>query len=209
LFLAILALILIIFNVLFWIYFPSYICWGLLAVSLVFFIFFTQFFRSPKRDLTIQDKAIVSPADGTIVVIGKTFEDEYLKQEVLQISVFMSPLNVHLNRVPLSGIVEYYKYHKGKYLVAFHPKSSLLNERTTCVIRNAEGQKVLMRQIAGAVARRIRFFLTPGQEVKQGEELGFIKFGSRMDVFLPLDTKVNIEMGQKIKGGVTVLATLS
>jgi phosphatidylserine decarboxylase len=160
------------------------------------------------RNINITDDAVVSPADGKIVVIEKVVEDEFFNDERIQVSIFMSPLNVHLNRVPFDGTVDYYKYHPGKYLVAFHPKSSKLNERNSCVIRDKKGRQVLMRQIAGAVARRIRFYLHEGQQVRQGEELGFIKFGSRMDLFLPLNTEIAVEMGQPVKAGMDVIARL-
>lgn len=179
---------------------------GLLA----FFIFFLQFFRNPRRQL-VQDRpdTVISPADGTVVIIEKTVEQEYFKDERIQVSIFMSPTNVHLNRIPYDGEVTYYKYHPGKYLVAWHPKSSLLNERNTCVIRNgATGHEVLFRQIAGAVARRIRFYLRVGQQVRQGEELGFIKFGSRMDLFLPLDAEILVKLGDRPRAGLTEIARL-
>ncbi|MGZ5244747.1 MAG: phosphatidylserine decarboxylase family protein [Bacteroidia bacterium] len=208
LFLIVLAVLLIALNIGLYGRVPEYAFWGMLILTIVIFGFFTQFFRHPTRNLTSAEGSIVSPADGTIVVIEEVYEDEYLKDQRLQVSIFMSPTNVHLNRVPLSGTVEYYKYHAGKYLVAFHPKSSKLNERNTAVITNSKGQKVLMRQIAGAVARRIRFYLKPGQVVKQGEELGFIKFGSRMDIFMPIGTEICVKMGDKVKGGVTLLAKL-
>ncbi|RYD78935.1 MAG: phosphatidylserine decarboxylase family protein [Sphingobacteriales bacterium] len=207
-FLIVLAIILVALNVGLYNSVPEYIKWGMLIFSVVIFFFFLQFFRHPTRNLTKAEGSIISPADGKVVVIEEVYEDEYLQDQRLQVSIFMSPTNVHLNRVPLDGIVEYYKYHAGKYLVAFHPKSSKLNERNTAVITNAKGQKVLMRQIAGAVARRIRFYLKPGQEVKQGEELGFIKFGSRMDIFFPLGTEICVTMGQKVTGGVTLIAKL-
>ena len=207
-FLLFLAGLFFIINIIIAFFTPGFIIWPVSIISLIIFFFFAQFFRNPKRKLTKEEGYLVSPADGKIVVIEKVFEDEYLMKDCMQVSIFMSPLNVHLNRIPLSGTVEYYKYHPGEYLVAFHPKSSKLNERNTAVITNSAGQKVLMRQIAGAVARRIRFYLKVGQQVKQGEELGFIKFGSRMDVFLPLGTEVLVNMNQKVKGGVTLLAKL-
>jgi phosphatidylserine decarboxylase len=207
-FLIILFLLLIGFNILTFSMLPLWLAYILLFGSVVLSAFFTQFFRNPVRVLTLDETAVVSPADGKVVIIEKIFEPEYLKQDCMQISVFMSPLNVHLNKVPISGTLEYYKYHKGKYLVAFHPKSSLLNERNTSVIRNAKGQKVLLRQIAGAVARRICYYLTEGSEVKQGEDLGFIKFGSRCDIFLPLGSEIKVVMGQATRGGQTILAML-
>jgi len=148
---------------------------------------------------------IISPADGKVVVIEETYEPEYFMHNCLQISVFMSPINVHVNRNPVSGVIKYLKYHAGKYLVAWHPKSSTENERTTIVIGNDKGD-ILMRQIAGAMARRIKFYIQENDIVKQNDEFGFIQFGSRVDVFLPLDVKVDVSIGDVVKGGVTVLA---
>ena len=165
-----------------------------------------QFFRSPKRTLpTESDNLIYTPADGKIVVIEKTFEKEYLKAECWQVSVFMSPLNVHINRNPISGSVEYLKYHPGKYLVAWHPKSSEENERFTTSYKNHKGA-VLIRQIAGALARRIVNNLDEKTTVKQGEEMGFIKFGSRVDIFLPINAKILVEMDQMVKSPIDVIA---
>ncbi|GAB3565897.1 phosphatidylserine decarboxylase family protein [Spirosoma luteolum] len=182
---------------------------GLLAVaSLIVFVLVVQFFRIPTRPLTLSEQHVIAPADGTIVVIEETEESEYFKERRRQVSIFMSPLNVHVNRNPVTGIVSYFRYYPGKYLVAWHPKSSTENERTTVVIRLANGVEVLLRQIAGAVARRIVWYVKEGQSVDQGNELGFIKFGSRVDVFLPLDAEVKVKIGDKTKGGVTVLADL-
>lgn len=182
---------------------------ALLAIaSLVLFGLVVQFFRIPARALTIHERHVVAPADGTIVVIEETEEAEYFNDRRRQISIFMSPLNVHVNRNPVSGIVRYFKYYPGKYLVAWHPKSSTENERTTVVIELANGVQVLLRQIAGAVARRIVWYVKEGQPVEQGEEMGFIKFGSRVDVFLPLEADIKVKIGDKTKGGVTVLADL-
>jgi phosphatidylserine decarboxylase len=207
-FLIILLILLVGFNLLTHYYLPSYLFLLLLIGSLALGGFFTQFFRNPERELTLDESLVVSPADGKVVVIEKVFEPEYLKTDCMQISVFMSPFNVHLNKVPISGTLEYYKYHPGKYLVAFHPKSSLLNERNTSVIRTHAGQKILIRQIAGAVARRICYYLKQGQEIKQGEDLGFIKFGSRCDIFLPLDAEIKVEMNQAVRGGQSIIAML-
>lgn len=179
------------------------------VVSLILFGLIVQFFRIPNRLLTTGETQVIAPADGTIVVIEETEEDEYFKARRRQISIFMSPLNVHVNRNPVSGIVRYFKYYPGKYLVAWHPKSSTENERTTVVIESANGVQVLMRQIAGAVARRIIWYVKEGQPVEQGQEMGFIKFGSRVDVFLPLDADVHVKIGDRTKGGVTVLAELN
>jgi len=206
-FLAVVFLILLSLNLVVGYFLPAVFFTIILIGSLALFIFFAQFFRNPKRKLTLDEHSFVSPADGKVVVIEKVIENEYLKEERIQVSVFMSPLNVHLNRVPISGTLEYYRYHKGLYLVAFHPKSSELNERNTAVITTPDGKKFLMRQIAGAVARRICFYLKQGEKVKQGEELGFIKFGSRMDLYLPLDAKIQVQMGQAVKAGQTVIAT--
>ncbi len=204
--LLIVGIILAALDVIFCLYLPAWMYYILVPASIIFYGFFVQFFRNPNRILTIDDNAVVSPADGKVVVIEKVFEPEYLKTDCMQISIFMSPLNVHLNRVPISGTLEYYKYHRGKYLVAFHPKSSLLNERNTSVITHKSGKKLLMRQIAGAVARRICFYLKEGEQVNQGAELGFIKFGSRCDVFLPLDADIKVVMGQDVKGAIDVIA---
>lgn len=167
-----------------------------------------QFFRNPRRLTPAGDRLVIAPADGKIVVIEEVAEAEYLKDRRRQISIFMSPVNVHVNRNPVSGKVKYIKYHPGKYLVAFHPKSSVENERTTLVIEHASGVPVLFRQIAGAVARRIRWYLKEGETVNAGSEMGFIKFGSRVDILLPLDVKIKVRLGQVIRGGETVIAEL-
>ncbi|MEP2773909.1 MAG: phosphatidylserine decarboxylase family protein [Fulvivirga sp.] len=179
-----------------------------LAGSVILFLLILQFFRSPKIVTPINDKHVVAPADGKVVVIEETEETEYLKDKRLQVSIFMSPVNVHVNRMPVKGLIEFFKYHAGKYLVAWHPKSSTENERTTVVIKTPGGVPILMRQIAGALARRIKWYIKEGQELEQGQEFGFIKFGSRVDVFLPLDAKVKVNIGDKTKGGMTVLAEL-
>ncbi|HEX9959136.1 MAG TPA: phosphatidylserine decarboxylase family protein [Fibrella sp.] len=182
--------------------------WLMALVSLVLFVLIVQFFRIPKRSHTLDEKLVIAPADGTVVVIEETEESEYFKDRRRQVSIFMSPLNVHVNRNPLSGVVSYFRYYPGKYLVAWHPKSSTDNERTTVVIKQENGVEVLMRQIAGALARRIIWYVREGDPVKQTEEMGFIKFGSRVDLYLPLDAKINVTMGQKTKGGVTIVAEL-
>jgi len=179
-----------------------------LGISFVLFILILQFFRSPKIVTPASDKHVVAPADGKVVVIEETEETEYLKDKRIQVSIFMSPVNVHVNRMPVKGMIEFFKYHAGKYLVAWHPKSSTENERTTVVIKTSNGIPVLMRQIAGAMARRIKWYIKEGQQLEQGQEFGFIKFGSRVDVFLPLDAKLKVEIGDKTKGGMTVLAQL-
>lgn len=168
-----------------------------------------QFFRSPHRKIIPDTSAVLSPADGKVVVIEEAFENEFLKKPMLQVSVFMSPVNVHLNRYPVAGRVIYQKYHPGKYLVAWHPKSSELNERTSIGFETSANHRIFMRQVAGLLARRIVCYSKEGMEVKQGEELGFIKFGSRCDIFLPLDAKVNVNIGDKVKGGLTKIATLA
>jgi phosphatidylserine decarboxylase len=151
---------------------------------------------------------VIAPADGKVVVIEETFEPEYFKDRRLQVSIFMSPLNVHVNRSPIDGVVKYMKYHPGKYLVAWHPKSSTDNERTTLVIENSK-MPVLVRQVAGALARRICYYVKEGQSIKQNEEFGFIRFGSRVDVYLPLGTEIDVKIGQNVQGGITTLAHLS
>jgi phosphatidylserine decarboxylase len=178
------------------------------GASVIVFLLILQFFRSPFRHMFTHEDLLLAPADGKVVVIEKVHEPEYFDDERMQISIFMSPINVHVTRNPISGIVKYFKYHPGNYLVAWHPKSSTLNERTTVVVESDAGPKVLFRQIAGAMARRIVWYVNEGDEVTQGEEFGFIKFGSRVDLFVPLDTVVKVEMGQKVKGGETVICQL-
>lgn len=167
-----------------------------------------RFFRIPSRDLVRNPNQIISSADGTVVVVEQVYEPEVLKSLCIQISTFMSPNNVHVNRYPISGKVTYTNYHTGKYLIAKHPKSSSLNERTTICIETDNGQKVVVRQIAGALARRIVCYAKQGEQVQQGAELGFIKFGSRVDLFIPLESQVHVEIEDKVKGGLSVLATL-
>jgi len=170
--------------------------------------FVLYFFRDPRRTVEINDNVIIAPADGKIVVIEEVDENEYFKDKRLQVSIFMSPANVHVNRTPISGQVTYAKYHPGKYLVAWHPKSSTDNERNTIVIGNQK-LEILVRQIAGAMARRIVSYLDEGDDVVQGNELGFIKFGSRVDLFLPIDTKIEVNLKEKVKGGKTIIGYLS
>ena len=179
-----------------------------IPVSLIFFLLVVQFFRVPKRIITSDENLVICPADGKVVVIEETTETEYLKDKRIQVSIFMSPLNVHINWYPISGVVKYFKYHKGKYLVAWHPKSSTDNERTTVVVENSKGVSILFRQIAGAVARRIVCYAKPGSEVSQSTEFGFIKFGSRVDVFLPLGSEIKVNINDKVVGSKTVLAVL-
>ncbi len=178
----------------------------ILFVTLFLFLFIISFFRIPNRTLTINDKQIICPADGKVVVIEEVVDVEYFKDKRIQVSIFMSPANVHVNRNPMSGNVLYNQYHRGKYLVAWHPKSSTENERWSVVTQNNYGT-ILYKQIAGALAKRICNYTHVGQEVKQGEEYGFIKFGSRVDILLPIGTQVNVQLNQVVKGGVTVLAT--
>ena len=175
--------------------------------TLFLLLFIVSFFRIPNRILTIESNAIVAPADGKVVVIEEINDIEYFNGKRLQVSIFMSPANVHVNRNPVSGEVVYNKYHKGKYLVAWHPKSSTENERHSVVIKKGNTE-ILVKQIAGALAKRIVNYLQEGQQVKQTEEMGFIKFGSRVDLLLPVGTKVNVQLGQVVQGGVTVIATI-
>src|SRR4051812_38414881 len=179
-------------------------------ITLIFFIFIVSFFRIPNRTHTINANQVISPADGKVVAIEEILDIEYFHDKRIQVSIFMSPANVHVNRNPISGVVTYQKYHPGKYLVAWHPKSSEKNERNTVVIEHEDlDVEILVRQIAGKLARKIRWYLNEGDEVLQNAELGFIKFGSRVDLFLPLGTKINVDLKQKVKGGITVIGTLS
>lgn len=175
-------------------------------ISLLILILVLQFFRNPKRNTVISDDKILSPVDGKVVIIKKVFEKEYFKDERLQISVFMSPINVHVTRYPSSGEIVFSKYHPGDYLVAWHPKSSEKNERTTIVLKTKTFGEILYRQIAGALARRIVNYAKVGANAIQGEDAGFIKFGSRVDLFLPLDSKVKVKLNQKVIGGETVIS---
>jgi phosphatidylserine decarboxylase len=177
-----------------------------LVLIAILYIFLLNFFRNPQRPITQKnDSLIYSPCDGKVVAIEEITEDEYFKDRRIQVSIFMSPLNVHVNRIPVSGKIAYQKYHAGKYLVAWHPKSSTENERNTVVIDQGQ-YEVLVRQIAGALARRISCYAQQGEQFQQGEELGFIKFGSRVDVFLPLDTKIKVQIDQHVRGNIDVLA---
>lgn len=191
-------------------YFPAatVVKWLVYIFSFALFITILQFFRSPAITIAKDETQVLCPADGKVVVIEETDETEFLKDRRIQLSVFMSPINVHINRNPISGVIKYFKYHPGKYLVAWHPKSSTENERTTVVTETSTGVPILFRQIAGALARRIVWYVKEGDVVEQGDEFGFIKFGSRVDLFLPLGTKINVEIGQIVKGGKTVLAEL-
>jgi phosphatidylserine decarboxylase len=205
--LTVLTVFLVALNLLAWRLYPASLPWTLLA-SVPLFAIILQFFRNPRREIEELDPQLVyAPADGSVVVIEEVMENEYFKDKRLLVSIFMSPFNVHVNRNPVSGTVRYFKYHSGKYLVAWHPKSSELNERTTVVYDTGRVQ-ILMRQIAGALAKRIKWYVREGQTVEQGDEMGFIKFGSRVDLFLPLDAKVEVELGKKVYGNETIIARL-
>ncbi len=185
-------------------------CWitiSLWVISFGLWLFIVSFFRIPNRNLTVNDQLVVSPCDGKVVVIEEIFDEEYFKDKRLQVSIFMSPANVHVNRNPISGEVLYSQYHKGKYLVAWNPKSSTENERHSVVIKKGN-HPILVKQIAGALAKRIVNYLHVGQSVKQTDELGFIKFGSRVDLLLPVGTAINVSLNEVVKGGVSVIATL-
>jgi phosphatidylserine decarboxylase len=185
-----------------------YIKKGIQALALVLLVVVLQFFRNPKRATPKNDKHIIAPVDGKVVVIEEVFEKEYFKDNRLQVSIFMSPINVHVTRYAIGGKVVFSKYHPGKFLVAWHPKSSDENERTTVVLENKSVGQILYRQIAGALARRIVNYAEAGMEVTQGEDAGFIKFGSRVDLFFPVDTKINLELNQAVKGGVDCIAEM-
>lgn len=211
---ASLALVIVFSAVLIWaarFFFPetAFVHYIAYVISAVLLITILQFFRDPSIVINQGENLVLSPADGKVVVIEEVEENEYFKDKRIQVSVFMSPVNVHVNRNPVAGVVKYAKYHPGLYLVAWHPKSSTENERTTIVIENKPKVEVLFRQIAGALARRIVFYVKEGDKVEQGGEMGFIKFGSRVDVFLPVGTKINVELNQVVKGGRTVLAELN
>lgn len=180
----------------------------IIIMSAFFYLLILQFFRSPVFEVVKNEKQVIAPADGKVVVIEETEEAEYLKSQRKQISIFMSPVNVHVNRMPVGGTISYFQYHPGKYLVAWHPKSSTENERTTVVAKMKDGTEVLFRQIAGALARRIKCYVKTGDKLEQGQEFGFIKFGSRVDIFLPLDAKINVKLGDITQGGKTVIAEL-
>ncbi len=202
----------IILGLLYWLLYwliPIYLIQLTLAVAaVIFFILIIRFFRDPIVTTPEKDGIIYAPADGKVVVIEKVYEPEWLKEDRIQISIFMSPLNVHVNRSPVKGKVDFFQYHPGKYLVAWHPKSSTSNERTSIGFKTTSGVDILMRQIAGAVARRIAFYPKVGDAVQQGSSVGFIRFGSRVDVFLPLNADIKAKIGDITKGGVTVLAEL-
>jgi phosphatidylserine decarboxylase len=188
---------------------PIFVPITISVISLILFLLILWFFRYPKVNIIPNNNLIICPADGKVVVIEKTVENEFLKKECLQVSVFMSPLNVHINWYPINGIVKKSVYHKGKYLVAWHPKSSTENERSSVHIKTADGKEIVVRQIAGAVARRIVTYAKDGDSSNQNEQLGFIKFGSRVDLFLPLDSIIKVKIGQKVKGNQTVIGTFT
>lgn len=179
-----------------------------IGISIVFYGLILQFFRNPRIVAEQNEQYVLAPADGKVVVIEEVEDKEYFNTTRRQVSIFMSPVNVHVNRNPISGVIKYFKYHAGQYLVAWHPKSSTDNERTTIVVETPGGVEVLFRQIAGALARRIKWYVQEGDEVEQGAEFGFIKFGSRVDVLLPLNAEVKVAVGDKTKGGRTIIAEL-
>lgn len=205
-----LLIILALLNYLLYYFLPDERLWINVSLlgSVVIYLIILQFFRNPIFPLPNEEGLVFAPADGKVVVIEETFEGEYLKENRRQVSIFMSPINVHVNRSPIKGVVEFFQYHPGKYLVAWHPKSSTENERTTMVIKSANGTKLLVRQIAGALARRIKWYVKAGSELEQGAEFGFIKFGSRVDMFLPLDAEILVSLDQVTKGARTPIARL-
>lgn len=205
------AFIFVLINILCFYFFAENLLWVsyiIFGITLILFLLILFFFRIPKRPFTFSEDKIVAPADGKVVVIEQINDAEFFHDTRIQLSIFMSPVNVHVNRVPVDGTVVYNHYHKGKYLVAWHPKSSLLNERHSIVLENPKG-KILVKQIAGAMAKRICNYATPGKVFKQGEEFGFIKFGSRVDVLLPTDAKIEVQIGQVVKSGVTIIASFN
>lgn len=193
-------------NFVTYIFSPTIQYFFLLPASILLFIFLLRFFRIPKRTPITSENTVLSPADGKVVAIEEVFEDEYLKTKCIQVSVFMSVWNVHINWFPINGLVKYFRYHPGDYLVAWHPKSSTHNERTTVVVERNDGMQILLRQIAGAMARRIVCYAVEEKDVKQNSEMGFIKFGSRVDIFLPLGSEVLVKIDQKVTGTQTEIA---
>lgn len=182
--------------------------WFAYLLSAFVIITILQFFRAPKRKFTLGDNLIIAPADGKIVVIEETLETEYFNEKRLQVSIFMSPINVHINRYPIAGVVSFFRYHPGKFLAAWEPKSSTDNERTTVVVKHQKGTEILFRQIAGALARRIVWYCKEGDKAEQCGEMGFIKFGSRVDLYLPIGTKLNVKIGDVVKGSQSVLGEI-
>lgn len=197
------------YALLYWLIPFAVVQYALAAAGIVLWILIVRFFRDPEINVEINDNHIIAPADGKVVVIEKTTEQEYLKDERIQVSIFMSPLNVHVNRSPIAGLITYFKYHPGKFLVAWHPKSSTDNERTSIALKHSSGVEIMMRQVAGAVARRICFYSEEGKTAVQGEKFGFIRFGSRIDLYLPLDAKIKVNIDDISYGGKTVIAELS
>ena len=204
----ILIYLLILNGVLYFLSVNDYVLDAVYVLSILFFAIVLYFFRNPERIAFPDEDSLYAPADGKVVVIEQTTENEYFNEPRIQVSIFMSPLNVHVNRIPVSGEVKYFKYHPGDYLVAWHPKSSTHNERTTVVLQTLKGTQIMLRQIAGAVARRIVCYAKVGDTFKQGQDMGFIKFGSRVDVFLPLDAKIKVKIGDTVFGNKTVIARL-
>lgn len=198
-------------NIGMYLIFPGFGIWNILLLVLTLGLLYIilQFFRNPPRQTPVNPENIIAPADGKVVVIEEVEEPEYFKGKRLQLSIFMSPFNVHVNRYPIAGDVTYVKYHPGLYLVAWHPKSSTDNERSTVVVKDEKGREVLFRQIAGALAKRIVYYSKPGDKAVQGGEMGFIKFGSRVDLYLPIGTKVNVKKDQMVRGGETAIASFA
>ncbi|MCQ4874175.1 MULTISPECIES: phosphatidylserine decarboxylase family protein [Odoribacteraceae] len=195
-------------NVLVYAFIPSIIVFrAVLIVSGICYLLMVNFFRFPNRQITVKNNTILAPADGKIVVVEETFEPEYLKKECIQVSIFMNIFNVHINWFPINGIIKFFKYHQGRYMAAYLPKSSTENERTTIAIEATNGQEIVMRQIAGAMAKRIVSYAPVGGKASQDEHAGFIKFGSRVDLYLPLGTKIDVKLGQKVTGSQTLIGT--
>ena len=195
-------------NVLVYAFSPNIIVFrAVLIVSGILYLLMVNFFRFPNRHIVVKDNTILAPADGKIVVVEETFEPEYLKKQCIQVSIFMNIFNVHINWFPINGIIKFFKYHQGRYMAAYLPKSSTENERTTIAIEATNGQEIVMRQIAGAMAKRIVSYAPVGGKARQNEHAGFIKFGSRVDLYLPLGTKIDVKLGQKVTGSQTLIGT--
>ena len=195
-------------NVLVYAFIPNIIVFrAVLIVSGILYLLMVNFFRFPNRHIVMKDNTILAPADGKIVVVEETFEPEYLKKQCIQVSIFMNIFNVHINWFPINGIIKFFKYHPGRYMAAYLPKSSTENERTTIAIEATNGQEIVMRQIAGAMAKRIVSYAPVGGKARQNEHAGFIKFGSRVDLYLPLGTKIDVKLGQKVTGSQTLIGT--
>ena len=195
-------------NVLVYAFIPNIIVFrAVLIVSGILYLLMVNFFRFPNRHIVVKDNTILAPADGKIVVVEETFEPEYLKKQCIQVSIFMNIFNVHINWFPINGIIKFFKYHPGRYMAAYLPKSSTENERTTIAIETTNGQEIVMRQIAGAMAKRIVSYAPVGGKARQNEHAGFIKFGSRVDLYLPLGTEIDVKLGQKVTGSQTLIGT--